>query len=93
MLEECNLRRYRAEIDGVFTGAIPKGQVIVLGDTPEIIQRFGAQPRQMTMTQETARKIACPEGYFTGKHNLEISALKQLPLQIAELIVILKSVS
>ena len=45
----------------------------------------------MTMTQDAAYKIAYPEGYMGGKHNLGMSVLKQLPYQIENPVAILKS--
>ena len=67
-----------------------KGEKITLGDTPDIVAKYGMQA-PLTMTQTTARKIAYPPGYLGGKHNLGIPALKHLPEQLADPIAILKS--
>lgn len=81
---------YRAQIDAAFSGKMTKGEKITLGDTPDIVAKYGMQA-PLTMTQTTARKIAYPPGYLGGKHNLGIPALKYLPEQLADPIAILKS--
>lgn len=86
-----NLARYAREVAGVFTGDLPERSMVAVGETPEVLTALGANPLQITMTQDTARKIAYPEGYLGGKHNLGIPALKQLPTQIADPVAVLKS--
>ena len=86
-----NMLRYRSDIDKVFSGDYPSGKLLSVGDTPELLTRYGANPLPMTMTQDAAYKIAYPEGYMGGKHNLGMSVLKQLPYQIENPIAILKS--
>lgn len=81
---------YRAQIDAVFSGNMPTSKKIFLGDTPDVVAKYGMQA-PLTMTQTTARKIAYPPGYLGGKHNLGIPALKHLPEQLADPIAILKS--
>ena len=83
--------RYRSDIDKVFSGDYPSGKLLSVGDTPELLTRYGANPLPMTMTQDAAYKIAYPEGYMGGKHNLGMSVLKQLPYQIENPVAILKS--
>ena len=84
---------YRKQIDGAFDGSLPSGRKITLGETPEIIQQYGANAREMTMTQTVARKIAYPTGYLGLKHghNLGMSALKNLPQQLRDPVAILKN--
>ena len=86
-----NMLRYRSDIDKVFSGDYPSGKLLSVGDTPELLTRYGASPLPMTMTQDAAYKIAYPEGYMGGKHNLGMSVLKQLPYQIENPVAILKS--
>ena len=86
-----NMLRYRSDIDKVFSGDYPSGKLLSVGDTPELLTRYGANPLPMTMTQGAAYKIAYPEGYMGGKHNLGMSVLKQLPYQIENPVAILKS--
>lgn len=86
-----NMLRYRSDIDKVFSGNYPSGKLLSVGDTPELLTRYGANPLPMTMTQDAAYKIAYPEGYMGGKHNLGMSVLKQLPYQIENPVAILKS--
>lgn len=83
--------RYQAQVDGVFDGSMPEKSIITVGNTPDILLQYGAKNRQMTMKQDTARKIAYPDGYMGGKHNLGIDALKELPQQLRDPMAILKS--
>ncbi|MDR3767229.1 MAG: hypothetical protein Q3Y08_09400, partial [Butyricicoccus sp.] len=82
---------YRRQIDGAFDGTLSRAKTILVGETPEILQELGASDLPLTMTQSTARKIAYPDGYFGGKHNLGISALKNLPEQLENPVAVLKS--
>ncbi len=82
---------YEAQIDGVFNGSLSKAKPVTIGKTPEILQSLGAPNLPLTMTQNTARKIAYPEGYLGGKHNLGIPALKSLPQQLNNPLAVLQS--
>ena len=92
-----NMKRYAKDIDDVFTGKAKDGSFVELGETPTILQRLGAKAHKLTMTQDTARKIAYPADYtiggqhMGGKHNLGIPALKQLPAQLENPLAVLKS--
>lgn len=86
-----NLTRYAAEIDGVFDGTTPQWSIIEMGDTPNLLLSLGASSHKITLTQDTARKIAYPSGYMGGKHNLGIPALKQLPQAINNPAAVLRS--
>lgn len=86
-----NMLRYRGDIDKVFSGDYPSGKLIAVGDTPDLLTRYGANALPLTMTQDAAYKIAYPSGYMGGKHNLGMSALKQIPYQIENPVAILRS--
>lgn len=88
-----NLTRFAQEVDGVFNGSRSPAQAVAIGKTPAIYEQFGAQPLTMTINPNTMYKIAYPEGYLEGKHNLGIPALKQLPQQLQNPVAILKSKS
>ena len=91
LVSDRNMQRYRNEIDGVFDGSLPQNQFVKLGITPDVLVDHGAQKLVLTMTQDTARKIAYPGGYLGGRHNLGMSALKNLPYQINNPMAILSS--
>lgn len=91
LTSEDNMNRYKAAVDGVFTGTLPSGSDIVLGKTPFVLQQYGAPALNLHMTQSVARKIAYPFGYMGGKHNLGLSALKNLPYQLADPIAIIEN--
>ena len=86
-----NIARYRSEVNGVFTGELPAGSIVTVGETPGKLLDYGAKPSNITMTQDTARKLAYPQGYFGGEYGLGIPALKGLPAQIQNPMAILKS--
>ena len=72
-------------------GTLPTGADIVLGQTPSILAEYGAPALDLHMRQSVARKIAYPSGYMGGKHNLGLSALKNLPYQLADPIAIIEN--
>ncbi|MCC8170140.1 MAG: hypothetical protein LIO59_07280, partial [Oscillospiraceae bacterium] len=91
---EENTERFVQNVDKVFSGEMPTGNIIKIGNTPSILQDYGASDLPITINQSTMYKIAYPTGYFGAEkqgHNLGISALKQLPKQIADPMAILKS--
>lgn len=88
-----NRIRYEREIDGVFDGSLPTNEEIIIGRTPEILTLYGAPDVPLHMTQKTVRKMAYPEGYQGGKHNLGIQAVKDLPDQLVDPIAILTNKS
>lgn len=91
--DEGNRIRYEQEIDGVFDGSLPTNEEIIMGRTPEILMLYGALDVPLHMTQKTVRKMAYPEGYQGGKHNLGIQAVKDLPEQLIDPIAILTNKS
>ena len=64
---------------------------LFLGDTPEVLKRYGAKPHKLTLSQSSVRKIAYPKGYMGGNHNLGFGALAQLPQQLENPVAILRS--
>lgn len=88
-----NRARYEMEIDGVFDGSFSPRSEIILGRTPETLMLYGAPDLPLHMTQTTARKIAYPDGYYGGKHNLGVQTLKELPDQLADPVAILENKS
>ena len=91
MTQPDNMARYAKQIDSAFDGSVQMGEIITLGTTPKILQCLGAESRELTMTRTAARKIAYPEKYFGGKHNLGIPALKSLPYQLCDPVAVLES--
>ena len=87
--DKGNKLRYEKEIDGVFNGKLPTHEEIIIGRTPELLTLYGTPDVPLHMTQATARKIAYPEGYQGGKHNLGVQALKELPEQLENPVAIL----
>lgn len=86
-----NLSGFSDVVDDVFNGKASFNKTIVIGQTPDVYQSLGASPLNITIEPSTLYKIAYPEGYLNGKHNLGIPALKMLPVQIDNPVAILKS--
>lgn len=94
LLSEETQERFAENVDKVFSGEMPQRTVITVGNTPKLLQEYGASDVPITINQSTMYKIAYPTGYFGAEkqgHNLGIPALKQLPKQIADPMAILKS--
>ncbi len=91
--DKKTVENYRNQIDGTFDGSLPSDMNISLGQTPKVLQSLGAENLPLRMTQNAARKIAYPDGYMGGKHNLGIPALKHLQEQLNDPIAVLKSKS
>lgn len=78
-------------------GEISPRQTLIVGDTPDILQRFGASDVKLTMDQSDIAKIAYPSnylGYNTGRshgHNLGFYALEQIPAQLDNPVAVLRS--
>lgn len=100
IIDERNVARYRMEIDDAFSGKMSEGFLIMVGNPTELLTKYGVPKDTLYMSQSIARKIAYPLGYklgkyethevvnTNGKHNLGMSALKNLPLQIYDPIAI-----
>lgn len=82
--------QYMDQINRVMRGENPP-DIIKIGNTPEILKRFGAKDRVLTMNPAAVRKIAYPNGYMGGQHNLGFYALEHLPEQLENPVAILKS--
>lgn len=72
---------YMKQIYDVMTGNFDDKNVVGLGKTPDILQKYGAKSIEMTMKPSAVRKIAYPTNYLGLKqgHNLGFYALEQLP--------------
>ena len=82
MTDERNVARYRNEVDGVFDGSLPTGQDILIGMPSKVLTDNHVSNRALHISQNVVRKAAMPDGYQKGKHNLGISALKNLIFQL-----------
>lgn len=83
-------KRYMDQINAVMHGENMRTPITV-GNTPDILQKYGASNNVLIMRPTSVRKIAYPEGYMGGKHNLGFYALEQLPTQLENPVAILKS--
>ncbi len=79
------------QVTQAMRGELPIEHLLMLGDTPEVLKRYGAKPRKLTLSQSSVRKIAYPKGYMGGNHNLGFGALAQLPQQLEDPVAILRS--
>lgn len=79
------------QIEQIATGEMPSNEYIRFGDTPEYMEPYGNVNNQLAMSQNTAFKVAYPEGYQGGKHNLGFQAIAELPEQLNNPVAVLKS--
>ena len=93
LLAPENRARFSKEVDGVFDGGFPQRSALVLGDTPPLLQKYGAGDVPVTVSTAAVRKMAYPTGYLGLEHghNLGIAAVKHLPEQISSPLAILRS--
>ncbi|MDO4552718.1 MAG: hypothetical protein Q4C22_04190 [Bacillota bacterium] len=84
---------FMRQVTDVMLDRKPVHEVLTLGQTPEILQKYGAKARPMTMKQSDVRKIAYPQGYLGLEqgHNLGFEALRLLHRNIKNPAAILKS--
>ena len=82
LIDPKNIERYRLEVDAVFSGDMPSGKKVTLGMPSKVLLDHGVPNTLINMTQSVIRKIAYPEGYMKGKHNLGFSVVKELPYQL-----------
>ena len=92
-INDSKQSQYMQQIYDVMTGKAGEMDTVVLGNTPDILQKYGAKNIEMTMKPSAVRKIAYPTNYLGLKqgHNLGFYALEQLPQQLANPVAILKS--
>lgn len=81
---------FMEQVNDVMHGENPTYPLTV-GDTPDVLKNLGASDRIMTMNPTTVRKIAYPEGYMGGKHNLGFYALEHLHDQLENPVAVLRS--
>lgn len=84
-----------AYIPTTVIGAAPSGGG-ELFESPNLVQpkrknEFIPPELDLRMKQSVVRKIAYPSGYMGGKHNLGLSALKNLLYQLADPIAIIEN--
>lgn len=72
-------------VDKAVAGKINRGDPIKMSDTPEVLQKVGAPPRALVITGATIEKITA------DKHALGLDEVKQLPLAIADPVMVFRS--
>lgn len=92
-INDSKQSQYMQQIYDVMTGNFDDKNVVGLGKTPDILQKYGAKNIEMTIKPSVVRKIAYPTNYLGLKqgHNLGFYALEQLPQQLANPVAIAKS--
>ncbi|WP_415931568.1 hypothetical protein [Zhenpiania hominis] len=82
-------------------GELEPSKELVIGNTPQKIQKYGADDNQLTIKQNTVKKTAYPAGYLdalkgletrnTQGHNLGVGTVKNLRKDLENPVAILKS--
>lgn len=76
--------RLKQQFDDWLNGKMPHNGTFDLGQTPEILKRYGAQDLPLSMTQQVMAKIS------GMKHSIALDELAKLPDQIANPIMLFK---
>lgn len=81
------------QVFDLFNGERVENGPLIVGDTPEILQRHGADSRKIVISPDTVRKSVYPQGYMGLKqgHNLGFGFVGKLNEQLADPVAILKS--
>lgn len=82
---------FMQEVDALARGQKAATTPLTIGDTPQILQNYGANPRQITISPSTIYKMAYPDGYMGGQHNLGFYAVENILDQLSHPTAILKS--
>lgn len=79
------------QINDYANGNLGVNDYIDLGKTPEYMSQYGNVENPFIMKQSTIPKVAYPNGYMGGKHNLGYEPFAQLPYQLNDPVAVLKS--
>jgi hypothetical protein len=83
------------EVFGKYLDAWSEGKIkdtpLIVSSTPEILQKLGARPLRIIISNAVLRKSLYPKDIEGGKHHIPIDTLKQLPLQIHSPIMVFES--
>lgn len=79
------------QLNQLLGGTMSSDKLVEIGQTPDILLKVGAPDAPLKMSQSTVFKIAYPDGYMGGKHNLGFKSLEMLPEQLDNPLAIMKS--
>ena len=75
---ESDKANFSKRVQEMMINGMDPDRLIKIGETPNILKKYGANPQDIIISQDTIRKIVYPEGYMGGKHNLGFYFLNQL---------------
>ena len=79
------------QIHRMATEGLGENETLEVGATPSIYLKYGADQLPLRINQNDAYKIAYPDGYMGGKHNLGFDAIADLPYYLSDPDMLLKS--
>ena len=82
-------KSFAQQIDDWIAGRFPKGDALVLGDTPEVLQKIGLDNLPMTINQKHVGYVV--NGTKNADHAIGADMLKQLPSALKDPIAIIAS--
>jgi hypothetical protein len=82
---DVDQRSFARQIEGFLKGRLPKDALIAVGKTPIVLQKLGARPLPVVMTQRTAAKV------LHVKHGIPADLLKGLPAALSDPIMVFDS--
>ena len=82
---------FSKEIDKLIIGKKNNRTELVVGSPPAILRNYGVSANNITISPSVVYKIAYPEGYMGGQHNLGFYAVKNILSQLSDPMAIAKS--
>ena len=75
----------------VANGEMRPDEYVKLGETPTYMAKYGDVNNPLVMAQDTVNKIAYPEGYMNGSHNLGYEPIADIQNQLNNPVVAMES--
>lgn len=91
---QIETKQFVKQLDEWEQGKLKSHEVITVCSTPEVLQKLGAEPLPMVITQRTLAKVVFPKNQGPGKHGshgLPLELVKQIPQQLYNPIMVFDS--
>ena len=84
-------RTFAQQLDDLVSGKRNRRLPLRIGETPKVLQDVGAKALPLEISPSVVHKIVAPATEKGGKHGLTLDMLKQMPGQLADPVMVLKS--
>lgn len=79
------------QLNKLANGDMFQRDFVELGNTPQYMDEYGNSSNPLVMKQNTVNKVVYPEGYMGGKHNLGYDSITELPEQLNNPVLVMRS--